>query len=119
MSWPELIPPWDQARYFQTPRETVYSALSSVTTVALSDPTRVALVFSASGDYGVAVSIRSTVSTGGGLMINPGDPPLVLTHSMLGPLVQQQWYAIGAGTGSNLTVSEVSLSQWPTTANQV
>lgn len=115
MSWPELIPPWDQAKYFQTIRETLFTSITGPISVALADPTRVCLIFSAPGDYAVGVSVRSGVALGGGITIMPDGSPFVLTHSMVGPLVQYQWFAVGTGEAANLTVIEVALSQWPQT----
>jgi hypothetical protein len=113
VDYPAIIPPWDQIRYFQSPRETAFAGLTTATSIALADPNRVGLLLSASGDLSVAVSLNSGVSQGQGLLLSPGDRPFLITHEQVGVIVQMQWFAIGYGTGSNLTVIEILLASWP------
>jgi hypothetical protein len=105
--------PWDQASFFQPPLETTFAAINGATSVALADPQRVGLLFSAPGELAVLISTSQNVSTAKGIVIMPVEHPFVLLHSQVGNLVQQQWWAYGEGDGFDLTVVEIRLSRWP------
>lgn len=113
MDYPAIIPPWDQIRYFQSPRETLFQGVTGPSSIALADPNRVGLLVSACGDLAVAISLNSAATAGQGLLLHPGGQPFLLTHEQVGVIVQMQWFAVGSGAGSNLTVIEILLASWP------
>lgn len=113
MSGALVLSPWDQAPFFQPIRETTYTNLTAVTSVALADPQRIALIFSNALGSQINVSTHRSVSNASGIPVLGGVNPIVLLHKDLGPLVQAEWFAFDASLPCALTVIEVLLAKWP------
>ena len=113
----ELLAPWDANRLFDAPVESIYdfSVLGSPYKVAVANPRRVLLGFSAVAAVGgyINVSTHPEVLPSGGLTVGASPPWVWLTHREHGPLVALDWYAkISQGLNS-LTVFELLLREWP------
>lgn len=113
MSGAVILSPWDQAPFFQPIRETTYSNLTVVTSVAKADPQRIALLFCNVLGSQINISTSRILDNNTGIPILGSVVPLMLLHKDFGPLVQAEWFAFDASLPCALTVIEVLLSKWP------
>jgi hypothetical protein len=108
--------PWEANAYFDTPSvKVVPVAAGNTGPLCLASPQRVGLIISCNlnGANFAFIGPSSSVGNGTGIMLTPQAPLWQGTHHDWAVLVQSQWFGFATGAGSNFSVIELLLHDWP------
>lgn len=90
-------------------------AFTTVATVAQQivggSPLRVAIILGAPIAGTLTYSTNPTPTTGRGINVGAGQPPVTLTIKEEGEIVTHQWWVVDDGTGRSATMVETNLAE--------
>lgn len=114
------LAPWQEQPYWDSVVTTVTNlGVNTIGAVCQYDGTRVALLLGVQMGSGVFCRylLNNPGATNEGIMVSANNGYLLLNYHDHGPLVWQQWFAIGTGP-VNVTAYQARLKAWPSrTAN--
>lgn len=84
------------------------TSLTVGTQVAIVDPSRVVVAFYAITNNAWVALLPLVTNNSYGILVQPGQP-VILSHSMMGPLVSQRWFACAAVNPAPILVQELFL----------